>query len=179
MQLSVLQILSNLHQSILKKPSPSFPSPLNIKPQSPQGLLLCEHECRICVHVCSFCSTAVLFTLDPVSVSQKKAHSYSAVALLRAGFRLGKGNPLLLSVPNVFGSMRLVPEVTCPCCGCSLCSRVSQHDNVVTLGGMRPWLHKAFLQELYMSVCQPALLPTVGQLLFFLFFFSDFSGFIS
>lgn len=55
----------------------------------------------------------MLFTLDPVSVSPEKAHSYSAVALLRAGFRLGKGNPLLLSVPNVFGNMRLVPEITC------------------------------------------------------------------
>lgn len=55
----------------------------------------------------------MLFTLDPVSVTQEKAHSYSAVVLLRAGFRLGKANLLLLSVPNVFGSMRLVPEVNC------------------------------------------------------------------
>lgn len=52
-----------------------------------------------------------MLTSRPVSVTQEKAHSYSIVALLRAGFRLGKEDILLLSVPNVSGSMRLVPGV--------------------------------------------------------------------
>lgn len=99
-----------------QNPSPSFPSLFNIKPHSPQGLLLCEHPRSATFGcTCSFCSTAVLFTLHPVSVNQEKAHSYSAVAWLREGFRLGKGNILLLSVPNVFGSMRLVPGVNYMC----------------------------------------------------------------
>lgn len=92
-----------------QNPSSSFPSLFNIKPHRSQGLLLCEHLLSAtfgCTY--SFCSTAVLFTLHLVCVSQEKAYSYSDAVLLRADFRLRKGNILLLSVPNVFGSMRLV-----------------------------------------------------------------------
>lgn len=74
-----------------QNPSCSFRSLFNIKPHRPQGLLLCEHRLNATLGcTSSFCSTAVLFTLYPVCVSQEKAHSYSAVALLRGRFQAGK-----------------------------------------------------------------------------------------
>lgn len=56
--------------------------------------------------LCSLCIRSLLAkrTLIPAVLS---------VALLRAGFRLGKGDILLSSVSNVFGSMMLTSGENC------------------------------------------------------------------